>query len=413
MRLGLEAIDAVCERLGRPERKVPTVLIAGTNGKGSTAATLSAIAAAAGIRAGLYTSPHLIRVTERLRLEETDVTEEELDASLSRVFEAVDRTPEIPVTYFEALTAAAFSLFSERSLELSILEVGLGGRFDATNVSSPRLSVVTSISLDHTAELGPTVDAIAREKAGVFRPGKPALIASTPEQAREVFREIAARIGAQLHEMSEETSWKVVALSPGPTRFRLETPERSYELCTPLPGAHQAGNASVAVRAAELLGLDFRFDAEAVARGVARVRWPGRLERFDVRGHTVWLDGCHNAEGAESLAEFLTRTALRPDLVLGAMADKDIESIAAAIGRAVEQIRLVPLKTERAATPEELLRRIAAWRPDARISSSPSAALSELLSEPGGKPIIVAGSLYLVGEARELLAGGGFGGRKQ
>src|SRR5262249_28002125 len=147
-------------------------------------------------------------------------------------------------------------------------------------------------------------------------------------------------------------------------------------------------------------------------RGVAKVRWPGRLERFDVRGHTVWLDGCHNAEGAASLAQFLTRTALRPDLVLGAMADKDVESMAAAIGAAVEQIRLVPLQTDRAATPEELLRRISPWRPDARISPSPSAALEELLSRPGGKPIIVAGSLYLVGEARELLVAEGFEGRK-
>src|SRR5262249_25491485 len=257
----------------------------------------------------------------------------------------------------------AFLLFCERLLDLSILEVGLGGRFDATNISSPRLSVVTSISLDHTAELGPTVAAIAREKAGVFRPARPALVAATPEEAREVFRETAAQIGSPLHEMSKETSWKVLAVSAGPTRFRLRTPERSYELCTPLPGAHQAGNASVAVRAAELLGADFRFDSEAVARGVARVRWPGRLERFDVLGHTVWLDGCHNAEGAAALAEFLARTALRPDLVLGAMADKDVEAMAAAIGPAVEQIRLVPLKTDRAATPDDLLRRIAPWRP--------------------------------------------------
>src|SRR5262249_50603032 len=161
-----------CERLGRPERKIPTVLIAGTNGKGSTAATLSAIAAAAGIRAGLYTSPHLIHVTERIRLEGKEATEEELDASLCSVFGAIHRALQIPFTYFESLTAAAFLLFSERSLNLSILEVGLGVRFDATNVSSPQLSVVTSISLDHTAELGPTVAAIAREKAGVFRPAR-------------------------------------------------------------------------------------------------------------------------------------------------------------------------------------------------------------------------------------------------
>jgi dihydrofolate synthase/folylpolyglutamate synthase len=405
MRLGLEAIDAVCDRLGRPERRVPAILIAGTNGKGSTAATLSAIAAAAGVRAGLYTSPHLIRVTERFRLEEKDVSEEELDVSLRRVFDAADRAPEIPVTYFEALTAAAFVLFADQSLDLSVLEVGMGGRFDATNISSPVLSIVSSISLDHTAELGPTLAAIAREKAGVFRPARPALVASTPEEARQVFCEIAAQMGAELHEMAKETSLKLRALAAGPTHFVLETPERSYDLCTPLPGAHQAGNASLAVRAAELLGPTLPFDSEAVARGVAKTRWPGRLERFDVQGRAVWLDGCHNPEGAASLAEFLRRTSLRPDLIFGAMADKDVESMLSAIGGAVEEIRLVPLSTDRAAPPQELSRRIMPWRPDARPSPSVSAALEELLSRPGEKPIIVAGSLYLVGEARELLIG--------
>jgi dihydrofolate synthase/folylpolyglutamate synthase len=403
MRLGLDAIDSVCERLGRPERRVLTVLIAGTNGKGSAAATLSAIAAAAGIRAGLYTSPHLVRVTERFRLDERDVGEEELDAALDRVFGAADQSPGIPVTYFEALTAAAFLLFAERALDLSILEVGMGGRLDATNLSSPRLSVVTSISLDHTAELGATVGAIAREKAGVFRPAQPALVARTPEEARLVLRQAAQDVGAKLHEMVEETFWNLELLSPDETRFRLRTPERPYDLATPLPGAHQAGNASVAVRAAELLAPELRFDAGAIARGVARTRWPGRLERFAVQGRTVFLDGCHNPEGAASLAEFLDKTSQRPDLIFGAMADKDIETMAAALSGVVDQIRLVPLASDRAAAAEELRRRFAPWRPDARSSASLAAALEELLSQPGGKPIIVAGSLYLVGEARPLL----------
>ncbi|HEY6929197.1 MAG TPA: bifunctional folylpolyglutamate synthase/dihydrofolate synthase, partial [Thermoanaerobaculia bacterium] len=162
MKLGLDAIGEVCERLGRPEARVPSVLVAGTNGKGSTAAILSAIAHASGLRSGLYTSPHLISVTERLRIEEEDVSEEELDRALAKVFAAADRVPEVPVTYFEALTAAAFLLFAHRRLDLAILEVGLGGRFDATNVAPARLSVVTTISLDHTEELGATIPAIAR-----------------------------------------------------------------------------------------------------------------------------------------------------------------------------------------------------------------------------------------------------------
>jgi dihydrofolate synthase/folylpolyglutamate synthase len=176
MRLGLAAIDEICARLGRPESAVPSVLVAGTNGKGSTAATLSAIAEEAGVASGLYTSPHLESVTERVRIGRDDISAEELDAMLAEVFEASDRAPEVPVTYFEAVTAAAFLVFARRRLDLAILEVGLGGRLDATNVAPASVSVVTSIGLDHMAELGPTVASIAGEKAGVFRAGRPALV---------------------------------------------------------------------------------------------------------------------------------------------------------------------------------------------------------------------------------------------
>src|SRR5713101_2057186 len=168
MKLGLAAIESLCQRLDRPQARVPSVLLAGTNGKGSTAATLSAIATCAGLRSGLYTSPHLVHVTERVRIDEVDIADGELEEALTRVFRAADEAPGIPVTYFEAMTAAAFLLFADRRLDLAILEVGLGGRLDATNVASPELSVVTSISLDHTEDLGPTVATIAREKAGIF-----------------------------------------------------------------------------------------------------------------------------------------------------------------------------------------------------------------------------------------------------
>lgn len=406
MKLGLEAIAQVCERLGRPQDKVPCVLVAGTNGKGSTAAALSAIARAAGLRAGLYTSPHLISVTERVRIGDEDVAEDELDVALGLVFEAADRAPEVGVTYFEALTAAAFLLFAKRGLDLALLEVGLGGRFDATNIAPARLSVVTTISLDHTEELGPTVASIAREKAGVFRRSRPALVASPLPEALEVFRNVAREVGAQLHEMAAETSLEIEGSPSGPTRFRLSTPERRYRLSTPLPGAHQALNAATAVRAAELLAPDFLFDARAIERGVDSARWPGRLERFTVRGRDVWLDGCHNPEGAASLAAFVRAAAPGADLVFAAMADKDVESMAQALGGAVGEIRLVPVAGARAATPEELKQRMAAAFPDARPAPSLAAALEEFLSRTDGKPIIVAGSLYLVGEARQLLLGG-------
>jgi dihydrofolate synthase/folylpolyglutamate synthase len=406
MKLGLAAIDAACERLGRPERRFPSVLVAGTNGKGSTAATLAAIASAAGLRTGLYTSPHLVGVTERIRIGADDVGEDELDDALGEVFAAADRAPTVPLTYFEAMTAAAFWLFARRDLDLAVLEVGLGGRFDATNVAPARLSIVTAIALDHVEELGGTVEAIAGEKAGIFRSGRPALVESEQAAVREVFRSAAGRVGADLHELVTETRIEPGVPELSGTPFALTTPLRSYALRTPLPGAHQVRNAATAVRASEL--LDAPIGADAVERGVASVRWPGRLERFAAGGRTVLLDGCHNPDGAAALARFLGAARLRPDLVFGAMADKNVESMAELLGPAVRRIRLVPTSSPRAATPEELSRRFAGARSDAVASSNLAAALEELLEDPGAESIIVAGSLYLVGEARSLLLSGAF-----
>jgi dihydrofolate synthase/folylpolyglutamate synthase len=412
MKLGLAAIDALCDRLGRPERRVPSVLIGGTNGKGSTAAMLSSIAREAGVRAGLYTSPHLIHVTERVRLEDADVSAEELDESLGRVFDAADRAPEIPATYFEAMTAAAFDLFARRALGLAVLEVGLGGRFDATNVAPARLSAVTSISLDHVEELGSTVSAVAGEKAGIFRKGRPALAGFSHPDGLQVLREAARAVGADFHDLASECILETETDSLDGGRFSLRTPLREYALATPLPGRHQAANAAVAVRAAELLGPEIAVSApEAIAAGLAGVRWPGRIERFRVAGRAVVLDGCHNPEGAAALARFLREAGLAPEawLVFGAMADKDIESIAGLLFPEVAGVSLVAPQTARAATPEELARRVAAVRPDARPAGDLEAELRRLISSGSAKTIIVAGSLYLVGEARALLLAGQLG----
>jgi dihydrofolate synthase / folylpolyglutamate synthase len=404
MRLGLDAIGEVCARLGHPERGVPSVLVAGTNGKGSTAATLASIASAAGCRAGLYTSPHLENVTERIRLEGFDIAPAELDAELEDVFAAADAAPAVPLTYFEAMTAAAFTSFARRGLELAILEVGMGGRFDATNVAPAVLSVVTSISLDHVEELGATLPAIAFEKAGIFRAGRPALVASRRPEVLEVFEAAAGRAGARLHRLRDEVEIDAEPVLATGTHFRLRTPLGRYALATPLAGAHQTENAATAVRAAELLAPAFAFGSDAVGEGVASVRWPGRLERFAARGKAVLLDGCHNADGARALARFLGEARLRADLVFGALADKDLESMGAALAPAVERIRLVPVAGSlRSAPPEDLRRRFAASRPDALEAPSLAAALEERLADPACETIIVAGSLYLVGEARSLL----------
>ncbi len=409
MKLGLAAIDALCERLGRPERQAPSVLIAGTNGKGSTAATLAAIAAASGLRAGLYTSPHLIRVTERIRIEERDISDEALDATLARVFLAADAAPPIPLTYFEALTAAAFLAFAEQKLHLAILEVGLGGRFDATNVAPSVLSVVTSIGFDHTQELGPTLSSIAREKAGIFRRGRPALGRARFAEALEALRASAEGVGAVWHDAGEEVSVSDCEVTLDETRFLLTTPERSAALQVPLPGAHQAWNAALAVRSAELLSPEFGLvTAESIVAGVAAVYWPGRLERFHIRGRCVVLDGCHNREGAAALARFLGEAGLegKCPLVFGVMEDKDIEGIAEILFRQFASVTFVTAPSARAATATELLRRVGSLRPDAATSERVKGALETLLAKEDTAPIIVAGSLYLVGEARALILSG-------
>ncbi len=404
MKLGLSAIDALCERLGRPERRVPSVLVGGTNGKGSTAATLSAIAKASGLRAGLYTSPHLIHVTERIRVDEEDVSGEDLDRALAEVFAAADGQPRIPATYFEAATAAAFLIFAERRLELAILEVGLGGRFDATNVAPAVLSAVTSVGIDHTAELGPTLSHIAREKAGIFRAGRPALVRSPAEEAREILRAEARERGSVWHDAGTEISVRVRRVGVEGTCFDLTTPRRNACLTTPLPGSHQAWNAALAIRAAELLPQT-PLTPEAVEEGLAAVRWPGRLERFEIAGRTVLLDGCHNVEGAAALAVFLSDAGLegRCQLVFGAMADKDVEGIAGILFPGVARVILVALSSARAASARELAARVPPAPGRVSAGGSVKEALETLLADGGRDPIIVAGSLYLVGETRALL----------
>ena len=406
MRLGLAAIDSLCERLGRPERQVPSVLVGGTNGKGSTAATLSAIAAACGARAGLYTSPHLSEATERIRVEERDVEPEELDDALARAFAAADESPTIPVTYFEAATAAAFLVFAGRRLDLALLEVGLGGRFDATNVAPAVLSAVTSIGLDHVEELGPTLERIAREKAGIFRRGRPALVRAPAPEALRVLRASALEAEAVWHDASSELSVHVREVGPGGTRLALRTPERELELVTPLPGRHQAWNAALAIRAAELLPEPrLGLTDQSLAAGVRAVRWPGRLERFDVERRTVLLDGCHNTEGAACLVRFLEDAGLdgRCDLVFGAMADKDIEGITRLLFPAAASVTLVAAASPRAASADELARRVPPAPGGLRRAGDVRQALEDLLARGPGNPIMVAGSLYLVGEARAFL----------
>jgi dihydrofolate synthase / folylpolyglutamate synthase len=347
-----------------------------------------------------------------VRVGEEDASPESLDAALARVFAAADGAPELALTYFEAITAAAFLLFRDASVDLAVVEVGLGGRLDATNVAPASLSVVTSIALDHMAELGDSLPAIAREKAGIFRRGRPALVRAADAAAFAALAAEAGRAGAQLHDASREVHVRGVSTGLEGTEFDLETPLLRARLKTPLAGAHQAWNAALAVRAAELLPAELGvLSPETAAKGLSRVRWAGRLERVaSPRGRPVLLDGCHNPDGARAIANFLDDAGIagRAPLVFGAMADKDVEGIAAALFPKVSEVVLVRAPGPRAAAPDELLGRVGALAAKVRTAPDLASALS-LLDGPAAArdaaPIIVAGSLYLVGEARAVLLG--------
>jgi dihydrofolate synthase/folylpolyglutamate synthase len=378
MRPGLSRTRALLASLGNPQSSFVSILIAGTNGKGSTAATISALLAAGGVRAGLYTSPHLVSVTERIRIEDVDVSSESLDGALGVVARIAAPGLRGP-TYFEALTAAAFELFRRARVSVAIVEVGIGGRLDATNVLTPDVSVVTNVAADHLDVLGPALEDVAREKAGIFRKGQPALLGAlgTAAGPRAALHAEARRIGARL-----------VEIPP------------AADAGFSLPGAHQRQNLALALAAARAVAP---LDEAAVSRGLAAVRWPGRLQRLEREGaRPLLLDGAHNPPGASALAEHLDVTGLagRVDLLFGGMSDKDLPGVFAPLAARARRIVLVAPESPRAEKPEALRARLG--RPDLETADSVAEGLARLEEADGDGPVLVAGSLYLVGEVLRL-----------
>lgn len=384
IRPGLQRTRALLDSLGSPDRSLRSVLVGGTNGKGSTAAALSAILTNAGVRTGLYTSPHLVRVTERIRLGDADVSEALLDDALALVAAASGPGERGP-TYFEALTVAALELFRRARVEVALLEVGIGGRLDATNVVAPEVSVLTNVGADHLEILGPSLADVAHEKAGIFRTGQPALVGAegTVPDAKALLHAEAARLGARLLEVPPSDRWSGVF---------------------PLPGAHQRQNVALAVAAARALAP---LDDAAVAAGLARTRWRGRLERLERPGRrTLILDGAHNADGAEALGRWLDAEGLsgRVDLLFGVLSDKDAPGIAGPLFARARHIMLTAPPSPRAVPPEALKERLGVA--GAETAPSPAVALGQLDAVgTGAPPVLVAGSLYLVGEVLRLLEG--------
>lgn len=367
--------------------------MAGSNGKGSTSSLLAAMARAAALKVGLYTSPHLESARERIRIDGRCIPEEAFAEDLDRVIRNAPQEP----TYFEAVTAAAFLAFAREEVDLAVVEVGMGGRLDATNVCEPLLSLVTSISLEHQEHLGDTLALIAREKAGIFRSGRPALAWVEEPEAAGSLRAVAAEVGADLRFGQDLAT--VLEINPevwGGQRVRLRTPKGEHDLRIDLPGTHQVRNLGLAVLAAEELGLD----RQAIADGARAARWPGRLERVDLPdGGRVLLDAAHNPEGAAVLADFLSRLPGKPDLLFGILADKDAADMIGRLAPLVDRIVLTTPPSDRARQPGE----VAALLPDRAVVVEPDlgAALDRALV-PGGT-LVACGSIFLVGEVRKRL----------
>jgi dihydrofolate synthase/folylpolyglutamate synthase len=397
MRATLGPFRRLLAALGEPQRELPAVLVAGTNGKGSTAALLAGICCAAGYRTGLYTSPHLEETRERIRLDGLALPTLELDRLLHGVVTAAGE--ELP-TPFEALTAAAFVAFAEAQVELAVLEVGLGGRLDATNAVEPVLSLVTEIGLDHREQLGDSLAAIAVEKAGIFRRGRPALAWVTAGEAVEGLQRVAAERAVELELLPGE--WRVESRASGAhgQRVRLSGPTGLRDVLLPLHGSHQLGNLALAVAAAEDLSTTGWPElVDAIGRGIAGTRWPGRLERVRLPdGRSVLLDGAHNPHAMTALAAAL-RDGEPFALVFGALADKDVGGMASAIAGLAREVHLTTPDSPRA-MPTAAIAALPYLAGAHAATDLEAALLAALAAQP---LVVVTGSLYLVGAARRLL----------
>jgi dihydrofolate synthase/folylpolyglutamate synthase len=394
-KLGLDRIRAVLEALGQPQDRVRIVHVAGTNGKGSTCAMIESALRASGLRTGLFTSPHLSEPTERIRVGGRPVSSAEFAAAFDRVHAVVEDllaagTIDLHTTYFETVTAMALLHFA-KTVEIVVLEVGLGGRLDATNVVHPELAVITPIDFDHEQFLGTSIESIAGEKAGILKAGVPAVFARQRPEAGAVLDRRAAELGIQVTTPPPATE---VELHARGSRFRTG----GLRIDCPLAGEHQVENAVTAVAALQALNVP----AESIERGIAAARWPGRLELISDRPEIV-ADGAHNPAGARALAAYIDRfyAGRRVRLIFGAMRDKAIDEIAGILFPSADELILTAPRQARALSPDAL--RDAIDHPNVRVAPTVADALAMVRDAGPEDAIFVTGSLFLVAEARDTI----------
>jgi dihydrofolate synthase/folylpolyglutamate synthase len=392
VRFGVDRMRALVEVLGHPERAVPVIHVAGTNGKGSVSAMLEAILRTAGWRTGLYTSPHLVRLGERVQVDRQLLTEEEIIAYTEELRPAAARAAaqanEEPATFFEFMTAMAFLQFQRRRADMAVVEVGLGGRLDATNVVEPELAVITSIGLDHCEMLGDTVEKIAAEKAGIIKPGRPVVIGRLPAAAEAVMRDVARKLGSPVSSVRE-------VFGEGMARY----PKTNLE------GDYQRWNAATATLVARVLPPRWKLTEETITQGLQRVNWPGRWQRVTLGSRHLILDTSHNPEGAAVLESNLQRLEktdrTRPAVIAGVLGAARARPLLEVIARHAGVIYLVVPNQARACSHEELAALLPATFNGRVVHSTvpelfPTA--QSCTAGRGGDTVVVTGSVYLIGE---------------
>ncbi len=389
-KLGLENTFKLAALAGHPQQQLRFIHVAGTNGKGSVCAMLESIYRTAGLRVGLFTSPHLVAFGERIQVNRHLINEEEVTRLVSEVQALLRAFPaSAHPTFFEVVTVMALRYFAEQQCDLVAWETGLGGRLDATNIVTPLASVITNIQFDHEKWLGPTLAEIAFEKAGIIKPGIPVITATDQRTALEVVEETAQRHGSPL----------IVVTRPDAARPPLDAIE------LPLRGEHQRLNAAVALATVRTLASEWPVAEEAIVTGLSQVDWPGRLQlETTASGQSVLLDGAHNPAGAETLRAALQTCfpKVQPTLILGILRDKDCGGICQILAPLTDHIFLAPVASDRTAVPEELMSLCQQAHPKAEVAVC--SGLAEALTLAADSPfLIITGSLHFVGEAMELL----------
>jgi len=380
--LGLDRVRLALARLADPQKRFAAVQIAGTNGKGSTAAMTEAVLREAGLRTALYSSPHLARFTERIR-----IAGQEVDGNRLSAMDRLVAATQVPLTYFEVATALAFLAFAEAGVDIAVLETGLGGRLDAVTTCEPCATAITSIGIDHTGYLGDTLPAIAREKAGILKPGVPCFVGRLPPEADGEVERAAEAVGAPIFRLGQDFARPVFPVA--------------------LPGAHQIDNAAIAAQLARAAGrhVGKSIDDRMLARGLAGVRWPGRCERV---GDDLLFDGAHNADGARALAAAVAALApgRRVVLLVSIVDDKDPAAMLAALAPIAAAIVTTRSDNPRAIPPAALAATAARFAADVTTEDDPVAALEEARRRAGpGGLVVVCGSMFLVGTLRARVLG--------